>query len=158
MAERSAIRSNPIANLLRPRNLILALVGILLPIIILPIILGWIGYNQARNTIYQSVAADLIAQYEGVSAKARIWQSDGYERIQALARNAALVSTASRLESTAASKISFFNMIYQLEPKGNMFSDYAIVDPASNMIVASTNAAWEGLSLVGTSAINPSPD
>lgn len=158
MAERSGIRSNPLLNLLTPRNLALAFIGILLPVIILPGILGWIGYNQARNSILQSVGSDLIVQYEGVSAKARIWQSDGYEKIQAISRNAAMVQAASGLESTSLAKNAFFNSLYRLEPKGSVFSDFAVVDPTTGTIVASSNPEWEGISLLGTSAINPAPD
>ncbi len=158
MAERSVIRSNPIANLLRPRNLVLALIGILLPIVILPILLGWIGYNQARNGIYQSVTADLTAQFEGVNAKARVWQSEGYKKIQEISRNAGVVLAASDLESTSFSKTAFFNAVYRLEPKGSTFSDFVVVNPVTSAIVASTNPAWQGLTLLGTSALDPAPD
>jgi GAF domain-containing protein/HAMP domain-containing protein len=158
MAEQSAIRSNPLRTLLAPRNMALAFVGILLPVLILPAILGWIGYTQSRDSIKQSAGASLVVQFEGVSAKTRIWQSDGYERIQAICRNDAVVQAASKLESTDSSKTAFFNTIYLYEPEGRMFSNFVVVDPATSKIVASTNAAWDGLALVGTSAINPTPD
>jgi GAF domain-containing protein len=158
MAERSRNRSNPLASLLMPRNLTFALIGILLPAVILPFLLGWIGYSQARNSIMSEVGATLIANFEGVSAKSRIWQSDGYERIQAIGRDDNIAQAAVGLESTGSSKTTFFDAVVRLEPLGRMFSTYLVIEPTTSMIVASTNPAYEGLALVGTSAISPNPD
>ncbi len=158
MAEKAVKRSNPLTNLLAPRSMATAFLGIFLPFVILPIVLGWIAYLSARNGLFQSAASDLVVTFEGVDAKSRIWQSDGYERVQALARDANIVQAASQLESTDASKSAFFNTIYRLQVKGVMFSDYFVVDGATNSIVASTNPAWEGVTLVGSSAIDPAPD
>ena len=153
MAEKQVKRSNPLLSLLAPRSMPIAFVGILLPFIILPLILGWAGYSNARNGLFQSAASDLVVSFEGVDAKSRIWQSDGYERVQAIARDANIVQSASQLESTEASKSAFFNAVYRLQPKGVMFSDLFVMDAATSTIVASTKPEWDGVALVGTSSI-----
>ncbi len=158
MAEKAVKRSNPILNLLAPRSMATAFVGILLPFVILPVLLGWLAYSTARNGLYQSAASDLVVTFEGINAKSRIWQSDGYEQVQALGRDANVVQAAAQLESTVASKSEFFNTIYRLQPKGLMFSDFLVVDAATSGIIASSNPAWEGMALTGANVINPNPD
>jgi GAF domain-containing protein/HAMP domain-containing protein len=159
MAEKSVVRTNPLLSFLTaPRGIRLVFIGILLPFVLLPLLLGWIGYSSARNGLFQSAASDLVVTFEGVDAKSRIWQSDGYERVQAIARDATIVQAASQLESTDASKTQFFNAVYHLQPKGVMFSQFFVVDAANSAIVASSNPEWEGLSLVGARALDPVPD
>jgi GAF domain-containing protein/HAMP domain-containing protein len=158
MSERTAVRPNMLTRLFAPRSMAIAFASILLPFIILPIIFGWIAYSSARNSILDSAASSLVNAYEGVDAKSRIWQTDGYERIQAVARNATIVQRAASLESTAVSKTEFFDAIYALQKQGEMFKDIFVVDSATNAIVASSNPNWEGQALIGSSAINPAPD
>jgi GAF domain-containing protein len=158
MSERTGVRPNLLMRLLAPRSMAIAFASILLPFIILPGIFGWIAYSSARSSILESAASSLVNAYEGVDAKSRIWQTDGYERIQAIARNANIVQRAASLESTAVSKTEFFDAIYQLQQQGEMFGDIFVVDSATNTIVASSNPNWEGQILVGTITINPAPD
>jgi GAF domain-containing protein len=158
MAEKSVKRSNPLLSFLGPRSMRVVFIGILLPFILLPLILGWLGYSSARNSLFQSAASDLVVSFEGVDAKSRIWQSDGYERVQAIARDANIVQAASQLESTEASKSAFFNAIYRLQAKGVIFSDLLVLDAATSAVVASTNPTWEGQALAGTSVIKGNPD
>jgi GAF domain-containing protein len=145
-------------NLLAPRNMSTAFIGILLPFLLLPAILGWIAYSSARDSIFQSAGFNLINQYEGVNVKSRIWQTDGYERIQALARTTAIVQAAAKLEGSADSKTAFFDSVYALQGQGTMFTDLFVVDAETNTIIASSNGSWVDQQLTGANAINPSPD
>jgi GAF domain-containing protein len=159
MAEKSVLRSNPVVRFLTaPRSMRTAFIGIFLPFVILPALLGWIGYATARDSLFQSAASDLTSTFEGVDAKSRIWQSDGYERIQAISRDGTIVQTAAQLASNEAYKLAFFNAVYRLQPSGVMFSDFLVIDTADSTVIASTNAEWEGLSLVGTMAIQSLTD
>ncbi|MBN1440582.1 MAG: GAF domain-containing protein [Anaerolineales bacterium] len=158
MAERMGFRSNPILNLLAPRSMSTAFIGILLPFVILPMLMGWLAYSTTRNSFFETSAASLVNSFEGVDAKSRIWQTDGYERVQSIGRNTDIVAAAAALESTAESKDAFFDAVYRLAPRGVMFENFFVVEAATGTIIASTQPDWEGVGLVGTSGINPAPD
>jgi GAF domain-containing protein/HAMP domain-containing protein len=135
-----------------------AFIGILLPFVILPLILGWIGYSQARNSMYQSAANELTNQYTGINTQVSDWQAAGYSRLRAISGDSTVVQAAAELESTVASKNQFFAAVHQLQAEGSVFSNYLVIDPAANTIVASTNSAWENVALTGANALNPAPD
>jgi GAF domain-containing protein/HAMP domain-containing protein len=161
MAERirTLLRSllNRLVRLLAPRTMSTALIGILLPFVILPILLGYVGYNQVRRGLVESASNKLATVQETVRTNIDSWKDAGWKRLQVISTDSGVVQAAAELESTDASKTAFFDAIYQIQPQGEVFSDYIIVDPATSAIVASTKPEWDGLSLIGTNALNPVP-
>ncbi|HEY5118699.1 MAG TPA: GAF domain-containing protein, partial [Anaerolineales bacterium] len=161
MAERAGIRSNPIVNLLVPRNMSAAFIGILLPFLILPLLLGYLGYSQARNSLVQTAGSDLKGIYQGLNPKISQWQTNGLTQIQTISSTAEVVQAAGDLKSatpSGSSIASFFDAVYKVQPKGSVFSDFVIVDSTNNGIVASTNAAWINQSLSGENALSTVKD
>ena len=133
-----------------------AFIGILLPFLILPIILGYLGYSQVRHSLYQSATSDLAGVYQGIDPKVSQWQAAGMDRVQAISATPTIVQAAGDLKaaiSSGGSTKSFFDAVYQLQPTGTVFSDYFVVDPATNVVVASTNTAWENQFLTGDNAL-----
>jgi GAF domain-containing protein/HAMP domain-containing protein len=158
MAERSGIRSNPILNLLAPRSMSTAFIGILLPFVILPILLGYIGYSRARSSLAQTAASQLASQFPGIDSDVAQWQTDGYKLLQAISATPEVVQAAEDLESTAVSKSQFFDSVYRLQGEGTVFSDMAVFNPSNGKIVAATKPEWENVELTGGNAISPEPN
>jgi GAF domain-containing protein/HAMP domain-containing protein len=161
MAERAGIRSNPIVNLLVPRNMSAAFIGILLPFLILPLLLGYLGYSQARNSLVQTAGSDLKGIYQGLNPKVSQWQTNGLTQIQTISSTAEVVQAAGDLKSTTSSGssiTSFFDAVYKVQPKGSVFSEFVVVDSTTNGIIASTNAAWINQSLSGENALSTVKD
>jgi GAF domain-containing protein/HAMP domain-containing protein len=161
MAGRTGIRSNPLVTLLAPRNMSTAFIGILLPFLILPILLGYLGYSQVKNSLFQSAGSDLAGVYKTVDQKVSAWQSNGLDKIQTIANTPEVAQAAGDLRTAGSSDTSstafvdliLFNAIYKVQPKGSVFSDYIVMDPMTSEIVASTNTAWENQSLTGENTL-----
>lgn len=156
MAERTGIRSNPIVHLLVPRSMSAAFIGILLPFLILPLLLGSLGYVLARNSLVQSAGSDLASVYTEIDPQVSRWQSVGLDRIQIVGSTPEVIQAATDLKSAGASGSSitaFFDAVYKVQPKGTAFTDYVVVDPTNNEIIAATNATWENKSLSGENAL-----
>jgi len=156
MAERVGIRSNPLVNLLAPRNMSTAFIGILLPFLILPILLGYFGYSQVKNSLYKSTGSVLSGAQVDIDQNVSWWQQKGLAQIQIIGSRSEVVQAASALTSGASSdsvKASFFDSIYTFQSKGTVFSDFLVVNPTSNAIIAATNAEWLNKSLSGVNSL-----
>jgi predicted PurR-regulated permease PerM len=94
MADRAGKLLTPLARFLTPRNLTVAIIAILLPFVILPAILGYLGYTKARNDIYQSTSDELGGMIQAIDAQVNQWQANGLERVQALSQDPAVVTAA----------------------------------------------------------------
>jgi GAF domain-containing protein/HAMP domain-containing protein len=133
-----------------------AFIGILLPFLILPILLGYLGYTQVKNSLVQSAGSDLAGVFKDIDPQAGRWQSVGLDRIQIVSSTPEVIQAAGDLKSAGASGSSitaFFDAVYKVQPKGSGFTDYVVVDPTNNEIIAATNATWENKSLSGENAL-----
>jgi GAF domain-containing protein len=130
-----------------------AFIGILLPFLILPILLGYLGYSQVKHSLVQSTGSDLVGVYKIVDQKVSAWQSNGLNQIQIIGNTPEVVQAARDLKSPGSSTTVFFDAIYKVQPKGSVFSDYAVLDLTNNGIIAATNTAWENQSLSGQNAL-----
>jgi GAF domain-containing protein len=156
MAERVGRRSNPLVNLLAPRNMSTAFIGILLPFVILPILLGYVGYTQVKNSLYKSATSHLDAAEVDIDHRISWWQQKGLAQIQIVSSRSEVVDAARPLTTGAASDAvttPFFNAIYTFQPKGSIFSDFFVMDPANKDIIASTNADWVNKPLSGVDSL-----
>jgi GAF domain-containing protein len=133
-----------------------AFIGILLPFLILPLLLGYFGYSQIKNYLYKSTTSDLAAAQIDIDHRISWWQEKGLAQIQILGSRSEIVAATDTLttgSSATAITSPFFDAIYNFEPKGTVFSDYLVVDPKNQNIVAATNTNWINKSLSGQNSL-----
>jgi GAF domain-containing protein len=133
-----------------------AFIGILLPFLILPLILGFVGYSQAKNSLYKSTTTALAAEQVNIDEELVRWQEKGLAQIQIISSRSDVVQATGSLTTGSTSEAvtgPFFNAIYNIEPKGTIFSDYLVIDPVSQTIVGATNISWVGNTFTGDSTL-----
>jgi len=133
-----------------------AFIGILLPFLILPILLGYFGYSQIKNSLYKSTTSALAVSQSDIDHRISWWQEKGLAQIQIISSRSEVVAATGTLttgSSSTAITAPFFDAIYNFEPKGSVFSDYLVVDPKNQNIIAATNTDWINKSLSGQNGL-----